>query len=361
MHDQRMGKPTTKPSFDIEDIVHRYASDRPLYESYSSKLQSLLTSLLESKDFKYQVVEARAKDVSSFRDKITRPGKSYSDPLSELPDLCGARIIVYYSDDVAKVAKLIDDEFNVVEQEMSHQPDAFDADRFGYLSVHYVIKLRNNRSSLGEWKFAENFRAEIQIRTVIQHAWSAVSHALQYKQETAIPSNLRRRLFRIAGLFELADEEFVGIRDAKEILAHTIAAAISAGDEDIPVNLASIRELTKNLNITSFMVSQAASAGFVVTEIDPEDVVYPEIYDISTKLGMKNISDISDLIREDNSKLFREIIQRFKGNWVVSPDYLIFFVLLKAISDSYTVEDLEQFDWGEERANIILSAAKSSR
>jgi putative GTP pyrophosphokinase len=197
---------------DMRSVVEKYRSLRPLYEGFALKLAPLIRDILEVHNIKYQVVESRAKDIPSFEEKISRPGKSYGDPLKDLTDLCGCRVIVYYQDDVDRVAEAVKAEFLISEENLSRQPQLLAVDRFGYLSAHYIVSIGKMRMDLTEWKPYTGLVAEIQVRTVIQHAWSAVSHALQYKQEAAIPSKLQRRLHRIAGLFELADEEFVGLR-----------------------------------------------------------------------------------------------------------------------------------------------------
>ncbi|MBD8699722.1 hypothetical protein IFT54_07825 [Sphingomonas sp. CFBP 13714] len=350
-----------KDSNFIDNQVDKYIAERPLYESYSTKLRNLLLSLLDAHELKYQVVEARAKDAVSFREKITRAGKSYDDPISNLPDLCGARIIVYYADDVPKVAKMISSEFNVIEEVVSHQPEAFEADRFGYLSLHFVVKLSNGRSELAEWKFASKFQAEIQVRTVIQHAWSAVSHALQYKQETAIPSKLRRRLFRIAGLFELADEEFVGIRDAKGRLSDAAAAAFAEGNKNIPISLESIQELTSDASVMRPLIESASRFGLTSKNIEEENNTFPEIYEISRRLGLRDIAGIEAIITKDHSKLFEKIIERMKSNWNLPKDFLIFFALLSEAVDFVSINELGEFGWNEDRADILISAAKSAK
>jgi putative GTP pyrophosphokinase len=342
----------------LEGQVEQYALERPLYESYAAKLRTLLVSLLDAHGLKYQVVEARAKEVDSFREKVTRAGKFYENPISDLPDLCGARVIVYYADDVSKVNKMIADEFTVVEEEMSHQQDSFDADRFGYLSVHFVVKLNQSRISLAEWKFADKFRAEIQVRTVIQHAWSAVSHALQYKQETAIPSRLRRRLFRIAGLFELADEEFVGIRDAKGKLVDAAAMAFAAGDRNIPITSESLIELIADDEAMNPVIELANKAGLGVKH-DDEDAALPEIYELSRRLRLNSIDDIISLLKDNNQQLFSSVKKFMPKGWVSPRDFLLFFVLLRKASHLVSNEELHDFGWAPERAENLLLAVKS--
>jgi len=154
----------------ISKQIQDYENCRLSYEAFSLKLKELLRLIVEANDLKIHSIEARTKTVDSFHEKITRLGKTYHDPLKEVPDLCGCRIITYYSDEVSMIAEILKNEFLIVEEELTHQASELDADRFGYLSAHYVVKLNGQRSKLLEWRAFESMHAEIQIRTIIQHA-----------------------------------------------------------------------------------------------------------------------------------------------------------------------------------------------
>ena len=343
----------------IEAQVARYAQERPLYDAFSHNLRTLIESLLEAEGIKYQVVEARAKDVDSFKEKITRSGKSYVDPIKELSDLCGARIIVYYQGDVDLVADLIAREFKVEENESIHQAESFDADRFGYLSLHYVVTLGATRSKLSEWKFADALKAEIQIRTVIQHAWSAVSHALQYKQETAIPSKLQRRLFRIAGLFELADAEFMGIREAKDTLTKDAAAQLLNGNKAIPITSETITAMVTSSECVKRLNEEAISAGFSPSAFDENANAYAEIYDAARRLNLNSIGEIEEILAGNNIAYFKSIFVGLDHKkWSISPEFVVFFGLLRKAYPTYNVQQLNNFGWGEEFSKAMLSSAE---
>lgn len=132
--------------------VEKFAQIRPRYVAFSDSLRGLLESLVIAHDMKYHVVEARAKTVDSFSDKINRPSKSYSDPLSQIEDLCGARIICYFVDDLEKIVSIIKNEFQVISEETAHQQEKLNVDQFGYLSYHLIIKLNEIRNNLIEWR-----------------------------------------------------------------------------------------------------------------------------------------------------------------------------------------------------------------
>jgi putative GTP pyrophosphokinase len=303
------------------------------------------------------VVEQRAKTVESFSEKLDRPGKSYSDPMKDIPDLCGCRIIVFYIDDIEKISSLIKNEFHIVEEELSHQPNELDADRFGYLSVHYVIKLKRDRYDLSEWKSSKNLHAEIQIRTVIQHAWSAVSHALQYKKEASIPSKLSRRLNRIAGLFELADEEFLGIREQRSALERDVAEKIADGDSEIPLNSTTIEQAIKSWPLLKEATDKAVAAGFHPPEDDAAGNMIVDIYDLCRKSGIKNVSQMISEITPPNYTIYNNIESR---KWYANSDFLVFLQLLIKYPKLLDRDDFIRNDWDTDISDELVESARKS-
>ena len=179
------------------DPIETYRKDRPRYVSFTARLDSLLEELLKLKSIRVHMIESRAKSVESLSEKIRRPGKDYSRDITSIPDLAGLRIIVYYQDDVEQVRDVIEQEFNIIERETAHQAEMYSPNQFGYLSIHLIGELKDSRLKLPEWQEYTGLRAEIQIRTVLQHSWAVVSHALQYKRESDVPFKLRRKLFRL--------------------------------------------------------------------------------------------------------------------------------------------------------------------
>lgn len=100
-----------------------------------------------------------------------------------------------------------------------------------------------------EWRSFKNFHAEIQVRTVLQHSWAAVSHALQHKREGDVPLALRRRIFRLAGLFELANEEFIQIRNENIEISERSTAAVIDNLPNIKIDAPIVRQFLKNSKV----------------------------------------------------------------------------------------------------------------
>jgi ppGpp synthetase/RelA/SpoT-type nucleotidyltranferase len=348
---------------DMQSAVEKYQSVRPLYEGYALKLVPLIRDILEANNIKYQVVESRAKDVSSFKEKIVRPGKSYNDPLKEITDLCGCRVIVYYQDDVVRVAEAIKAEFGVSEENLSRQPQLLEVDRFGYLSAHYIVSIGKTRSDLTEWKPYADLVAEVQVRTVIQHAWSAVSHALQYKQEAAIPSKLQRRLYRIAGLFELADEEFVGLRNERESVRLQARRDLEKGDDSVALTAATISEFLATWDGSNKFVVAAKRVGFVIDDeaFEPEKYI-SQIYDTAVLAGISSLGELRNALQQADARYLERLWKLNDTNrWVVSRDFVVLLMLVYNARARISTEFLVARGFHEEIARLALDALDKSK
>lgn len=155
------------------------------------------------------MVQARAKDVSSFAGKIQRPEKGYTDPLNEITDFCGARVITLTLDGVTRICDFVESNFEIFWEDSEDKLDSLGTDTFGYLSNHYIVAFR-------EGDFPEDvvppdlvgLKAEIQVRTLLQHAWADVAHELSYKSAINLPTEWKRELSRLAALLEEGDRAF---------------------------------------------------------------------------------------------------------------------------------------------------------
>jgi len=212
-----------------EDLVSRYEFERETYDSFAQTLNNLLKRLLASEGIELHSVSHRCKTLSSLRGKIDKKG-SY-DELDQITDLAGIRLITHYEDDVDKVAQVIESEFLVDAENSIDKRKALDPDRFGYLSLHYVLSLKPDRASLREYSNFSKMKAEIQVRSILQHTWAEIEHDTGYKSDVEVPKHIRRRFSRLAGLLELADQEFIGIRDALQQYSLDVTAQVETASE----------------------------------------------------------------------------------------------------------------------------------
>lgn len=346
------------------DIVEQFTLLRPQYVAFTERTRSLIDELLKIHGIKTHLIDGRTKTVDSFREKIRRPGKSYTDPLAELPDLSGIRIIVYYLDDVEKVSDILSREFTVLESETSHLASEYSPDQFGYISLHSVVSLNTDREKLPEWKAYKGYRSEIQIRTVLQHSWAAVSHALQYKHESDVPKQLRRKLYRLSGLFELADEEFIAVRNETELLRTKTVHALEQGNIEVSLNSISLNEFAKRWNKLEKLRLFMKSIGYTFElppydEEDDDKDYFGVITSHCEKLGILTVQEFESIIDYDAESYLRRI--HGGDEWYVSEDFTLYLLLIRARVDEFTVNDLVSLGWKVEIASRVIVGAKEDK
>lgn len=226
----------------MEDLDEALTRDRPAYDSYATKLRGLVETLLESEGILTQSVTARVKTQASALAKAARPGQSIATS-ADLHDFLGVRVITYFADQVEAVVALLRANFEVDESRTKDRRDSIDPDRFGYLSMHLSLKLNEDRRKLVEWLPFGEISAEVQIRSSLQHSWAEIEHDLGYKSSSgSIPAQFRRRFSRLAGLLELADDEFIALRDGLSKYSSEVAAQLVSGG-DASIDQASVRAL----------------------------------------------------------------------------------------------------------------------
>lgn len=206
--------------FEVEKNVFRefYGLNYPKLKAGENSFRALVTSLLSGNDsFPSPVVTSRVKDreecIKKFAEKYQTDLEAQQQPYeikNHITDILGVRITCYYETDIPLISKILEDNFEVIEVTDKTSTLESRDDAFGYKGLHFDLKLSPQRYELPEYRQFQDLRFEIQIRTIIQHAWSELDHKIKYKKSP--PPALKRKINRLAALFELADQEFVGIK-----------------------------------------------------------------------------------------------------------------------------------------------------
>ncbi|MFE9248698.1 GTP pyrophosphokinase family protein [Streptomyces sp. NPDC007088] len=248
----RPGFPSGCPYADSAESINRgvrmqekandYEEFAEPLRSYAPALESLMRELLLSRGIQIHYVRSRVKAKASTIRKLEDPAKNYTG-ISDLTDMLGVRIVTYFPDDVDRVADVIEREFEIDEENSIDKRALLDPDRFGYLSLHFIARLKSPRIELAEYTRFKEFVFEVQVRSILQHAWAEIEHDLGYKSSSALPPEIKRRFSRVAGMLEVADDEFQAIRD--DLAAHQRKIDRAAGKnwEGIALDEASIYSL----------------------------------------------------------------------------------------------------------------------
>jgi len=212
----------------------RYQTVRHTYIDFTQAIYEISKGAVESKEIKVASIEARTKEIESFTKKCLKRSDNdpeapkYSDPLSQITDLAGTRIITFFLDTIPPVESLINGEFLVVER--IDKSDLLKAEeKFGYQSIHFLVRLRPEQANLPKYQPFTNLTAEIQVRTIVQHVWAEIEHDILYHSPLeTVPQEIRRRLMRLAGMLEMVDEEFQAIHVDDERIRREAGMAAQA-------------------------------------------------------------------------------------------------------------------------------------
>ena len=173
----RLPRPSADP---VSTAVRDYAALRPSLLPAADQTVALVTSVLDDAGINYQTVTGRAKSVASYAAKVGRflAAHPTADPLVDMTDLIGVRVVTYVHRDVDAVATLLHDELLVHDDRDLGEETAREG-RFGYASRH--LQARLGPEAKAACPAVGERQVQVQIRTVLQHAWAEFEHDIRYK------------------------------------------------------------------------------------------------------------------------------------------------------------------------------------
>lgn len=203
----------------MSPIVNTFIEQRDtgLYEKMVEDILSILefglgrySSRLHAKP----IITYRIKEQGSLERKIEKKNNKYSS-INEITDVIGIRIIAYFQDDVDVIKKALSDVFGIDRINSIDKRNQV-GNSFGYASLHLVASLGRPYGFKGKLYGPELYgglRFEIQIRTILEHAWAEIEHDIGYKSELAagLSIPIKRGLSRLAAVLETVDVEFIRV------------------------------------------------------------------------------------------------------------------------------------------------------
>lgn len=199
------------------EFVRRWESERNIYRAWGDYVTKTLLEQVEAAPgappldafFKIWPVIPRIKGTQSLVDKAFYRGKRYADPYRDITDKVGVRFVVLLTSDIRKVENII---LNYPGWEATKDRD-YEEDRlarpleFDYQSVHYILRVEKAVDVNGV-SVPPGICCEVQIRTLLQHAHSELTHDNIYKPKTTAEPPVRRAVAKSMALIEAADEFF---------------------------------------------------------------------------------------------------------------------------------------------------------
>lgn len=299
-----------------EALRRTYEAQRGLYKQFTARNESLLREILvEGEDF--HTIEARTKDLDSFEAKVDLPEKEqkYRD-ISEVTDLSGIRIICYLDEDAERVCERISEIYEIDQENSINKNEQLRIDQFGYRSRHYVVQFTAGRAKLPDFERFAKLKAEIQVRTILQHAWAAMDWKLRYKNSAEVPQDLRRRVFRVSALLELADDEFSSLSKSVDELRIQYKSKLDEGNFEIGIDRDSVDIfLSKDKDIDE-LVENAKKVGFAIAPNHPQARdPYGGFIATASSAHLSSVEQIkyliSDVLNKGNNRI-KEVFDEWK-------------------------------------------------
>jgi ppGpp synthetase/RelA/SpoT-type nucleotidyltranferase len=264
-------------------ILQEYKDKLPVFQDAETNILALLKHTLKEAGIHLASVESRIKTEDSLCGKLERKGSKYKG-LADITDILGVRLITYYIDDVDKVATAIERLFDVDWENSIDKRKIHDIDSFGYVSLHYVCSTEGFP-----------FRFEIQMRTVLQHAWANLDHDTGYKSGVEIPKRYLRSMSRLAGMLELIDEEFSKIRSELTDYRRKVQKLVASGNlDEVPLDLDSFRSF---LELDPFRQINKKIAA--VNQAEIQEVSLLPYLAVFKGIGCKTLGDIHNIINNN--------------------------------------------------------------
>ncbi|MFO7852649.1 MAG: RyR domain-containing protein [Bacteroidota bacterium] len=227
---------TKKDIIDKEWIGTQVEEYKKRYDNYVL-FAEVLEKVLKEAAKKYaplSIVQTRPKAIASFAEKCERKKTKYNDPVNQLTDLCGGRVIVHTIDEVKAVSAFIEKYFEIDYDNSIDVSQRLKPSEFGYRSVHYIISFKEgifpNKSvnveipPLLSNDNNLNLKAEVQVRTILEHAWADLAHDLAYKSSFQIPVRWQREFAGVAAMLEGADKTFSRIKEGLHVYSTSYGA-----------------------------------------------------------------------------------------------------------------------------------------
>jgi ppGpp synthetase/RelA/SpoT-type nucleotidyltranferase len=181
------------------DLEAAYQARYPILKRVASEIAAALREILDDTP-RIDLISVRAKSVARFLEKAQR--RDWLDPLHDIQDQIGARVVVYYKQDVETTTRTILAHIAAIED---RQPEATDPRIFGYQAKHYVCYVP--RAVQVRIESPVDF-FELQVCTLFQHAWAEAEHDLGYAAHTPLDYEERRKIAWAAAQAWGADEIF---------------------------------------------------------------------------------------------------------------------------------------------------------
>ena len=349
-----------------EMILDEYRDRLPLSGKVKDVALDILRRTLKKNNMVVTAIEGRVKTEKSLAGKLELKGNKYR-TIDDITDIVGVRIITFFSDEVDSIAALVERMFEIDWDNSVDKRKMLELDRFGYMSLHYICRIPKTLYEDPQQPLINEMRFEIQMRTALQHVWANMQHDTGYKSEVEIPAEYQRSLNRLAGILELADEQFSRIRKEINDYRRNVQSLVASGNfDEVPLNGDTFRSYCE---LRPFHRLAEKIATINQAELY-EDSPMP-YYKILMYMNMKTIGDVERMRQECSDGAYQLALIQLAGTGLDIVAYSVALqnlCIVKILKMGYGVAGLIKMfntiygesDYNAQRAERIYQQAMRS-
>lgn len=276
-----------------EMILAEYDAQLPIYRRLERIVEIALQNIIDSNGLTVTAIGARVKTRESLAGKLEHKGDKYHS-LGDITDILGARVITFYTDDVDRIAALTEKLFDIDWENSVDKRKLHDTDSFGYNSLHYVCRLPKTIVNEPDCPQLNEISFELQLRTTLQHAWASINHDIGYKTDVEIPHVYMRQINRLAGMLEMADDEFSRIRTEINDYRRRVQQLVQSGKlDDVQLDGDTFRSYLETQPFDRLNRRIAA-----INQAEIQDVPLSNYLEELIALGCKTLGDVDRLCKQ---------------------------------------------------------------
>ena len=291
-----------------EMILDEYHDRLPVLSKLKEVVLDILKRTLKENNMVVTAIEGRVKTENSLAGKLELKGNKYH-TIDDITDIVGVRIITFFSDEVDKIAALVERMFEIDWDNSVDKRKMLEIDRFGYMSLHYICRLPKSLYEDPQQPLLNEMRFELQMRTALQHVWANMQNDTGYKSEVEIPMEHQRSLNRLAGILELADEQFSRIRKEINDYRRNVQSLVASGNfDEVPLNGDTFRSYCE-LRPFRRLAEKIAT----INQAELYDDSPMPYYNVLLHLNMKTIGDVERMRSECSEGAYQLALIQLAG------------------------------------------------
>ena len=291
-----------------EMILDEYRDRLPILDKMREVVLGILQRTLKENNMVVTAIEGRVKTEKSLAGKLEQKGNKYH-TIDDITDIVGVRIITFFSDEVDQIAALVERMFEIDWDNSVDKRKMLEIDRFGYMSLHYICRIPKTLYEDPQQPLLNEIRFELQMRTALQHVWANMQHDTGYKSEVEIPLEHQRSLNRLAGILELADEQFSRIRKEINDYRRNVQSLVASGNfDEVPLNGDTFRSYCE-LHPFQRLAEKIAT----INQAELYDDSPMPYYKVLLRLEMKTIGDVERMRAECSEGAYQLALIQLAG------------------------------------------------